>query len=105
MINEDENVTELDENLLEEENDPLWELIFSYDFHHFPETTCTVCCLVLLNNFTIIGESSCINPEDFDEDVGQELAFQDAFNQLAKYEAYMSKEVLYQEALEANTPE
>ena len=36
------------------------------DFHIFPETMLTVCCLTLRNGFTVTGESACASPENFD---------------------------------------
>lgn len=47
-------------------------------FHRFPDTTVTVCCLHLHNGFTVIGKSACANPDNFDAELGKELAFDDA---------------------------
>jgi len=51
-------------------------------FHHFPDTTVTVCCLVLNNGFTTIGKSACANPDNFDKKLGEELAFDDALQKV-----------------------
>lgn len=34
----------------------------------------TVCCLLLKNGFTVLGESACASPENFNADLGRKLA-------------------------------
>ena len=41
----------------------------------------TICALELRNGFTIVGKSSCVYPELYDEDKGRELARADAIRQ------------------------
>lgn len=43
-------------------------------FHVFPGTMLTVCCLTLTNGFTVTGESACASPENFDAEIGQRVA-------------------------------
>lgn len=38
----------------------------------------TFCVLVLRNGFTVIGESACASPENFDEEIGKKIARQNA---------------------------
>lgn len=48
-------------------------------FHHFEDTTTTICVLFLPNGFSVaIGESACVDPANFDAEFGKQLAFQDA---------------------------
>lgn len=47
-------------------------------YHVFEGTCLTVCCLVLENGYTVIGESACASPENFDAEIGQQLAFNKA---------------------------
>ena len=42
----------------------------------------TLCVITLKNEFTVIGKSACIYPENFNADVGQKLAREDAIRQL-----------------------
>lgn len=42
----------------------------------------TFCVLVLRNGFTVTGESACASPENFDADVGQKIARQNAVNKV-----------------------
>ena len=38
----------------------------------------TICVLVLRNGFTVMGESACVSPENFDADVGRRVARRNA---------------------------
>jgi hypothetical protein len=58
------------------------------DFHRFPDTTVTVCCLQLKNGFTVIGKSACANPDNFDPELGKELAFDDALQKVYTFIAF-----------------
>jgi hypothetical protein len=66
----------------------LYDLIDSEDFNIIQGTTTTICALKLHSGFVVIGKSACLNPADFDEDVGRKIAFEDAFNQLWQLEGY-----------------
>jgi Phage protein (N4 Gp49/phage Sf6 gene 66) family len=39
----------------------------------------TVACLTLDNGYEVIGLSACVDPANFQEDIGQDLAYKDAF--------------------------
>ncbi len=43
-------------------------------YYVFPGTTLTVVCLTLLNGFTVVGESACASPENFNAEIGRKLA-------------------------------
>ena len=42
----------------------------------------TFCVLVLRNGFTVTGESACANPENFDADIGRNIARQNAVQKI-----------------------
>lgn len=42
----------------------------------------TFCVLVLKNGFTVTGESACASPENFDRELGQKIARQNAVNKM-----------------------
>ncbi|WP_232830615.1 Gp49 family protein [Oceanicella sp. SM1341] len=44
------------------------------DYHVFPGSCLTVCCLTLQNGFTVTGESACASPENFNEGIGRKIA-------------------------------
>lgn len=56
--------------------------VLAEQFHVFPGTMLTVCCLTLRNGFTVTGESACASPENFDSALGQKIARQKAIEKL-----------------------
>lgn len=52
--------------------------ITAENYHVFPGTCLTVCCLTLKNGFNVIGESACASPENFDAGIGRKIAFANA---------------------------
>ncbi len=62
--------------------------IAGVDDHRFEGSTVTVCCLHLRNGFTIVGQSACVNPDNFDIELGQELALDDAKQQVFRFLAF-----------------
>lgn len=63
-------------------------------YHVFPGTTFTACLLTLENGFTVLGESACASPENFDEEIGREIARDNAKNKIWALEGYLLKEQL-----------
>lgn len=49
-----------------------------------PENTklLTICVLTLRNGFVVTGESACASPENFDRDIGQRIALENAKNKI-----------------------
>lgn len=64
------------------------------DFHVFPGTTVTVCLLTLRNGFTVVGESACASPENFDEELGRKIARDNARNRIWQLEGYLLRQRL-----------
>ena len=60
-----------------------------------PDSTVTICQLEMLNGFSVRGESACVDPQNFDKEVGEEYAYVDAFSKLWQLEGYLLKEALY----------
>lgn len=56
--------------------------IVSEDYHVFPGSCLTVCCLTLQNGFTVTGESACASPENFNAEIGQKIARMNAREKL-----------------------
>jgi hypothetical protein len=63
-------------------------------FHVFEESCLTVCCLTLKNGFTVTGESACASPENFNREIGEKIAFDNALNKVWALEGYLLKERL-----------
>ena len=64
-------------------------------FHVFGDTCLTVCCLTLKNGFTVTGESACASPENFNREIGEKIAFEQARNKIWMLEGYLLKQRLY----------
>ena len=47
--------------------------ILAEDYHVFPGTLLTVCCITMLNGFTVTGESACAYPGNFDAELGKSI--------------------------------
>lgn len=67
----------------------LSELVESEQYHVFPGTTLTVCCLTLKNGYTVTGEAACADPDNFNEVTGKHYARKDAIRKLWPLEGYL----------------
>ena len=64
-------------------------------YHVFPGTTLTVCCLTLANGFTVTGQSAAASPENFDKEIGRKIARADAREKIWPLEGYLLRESLH----------
>jgi hypothetical protein len=67
-------------------------VIVGEDYHVFPGTTLTVCCLTLRNGFTVTGESAAVSPENFDVEIGKKIARSNARDKIWALEGYALRE-------------
>jgi Phage protein (N4 Gp49/phage Sf6 gene 66) family len=44
--------------------------------------TITDCRIVMGNGFGVSGESACVNPENYNQQIGEKIAYDNAFRQL-----------------------
>lgn len=56
----------------------------------------TFCILVLANDYTVVGKSACASPENYDRQLGQKIARNDAVRQVWALEGYVLRESLYE---------
>lgn len=63
----------------------------------------TICNIYLENGFTVRGESSCVDPVNFDKETGEEIAFLNAKDKIWVLEGYLLQEKLYQLKLNGGT--
>lgn len=56
----------------------------------------TFCVLVLKNGFTVTGESACASPENFDADLGRQIARKNAVAKIWPLMGYELKSKLHQ---------
>lgn len=69
-------------------------------FHVFPDTMLTVCVLTLVNGFTVTGESACVSPENFNAEIGREVAEKNAVEKIWALEGYLLKQRLFEQSKE-----
>jgi len=56
----------------------------------------TICYITLQNGFTITGQSCCAHPENYNEELGRKIAYDNAFREIWPLEGYLLRERLYQ---------
>jgi hypothetical protein len=64
-------------------------------YHVFPGTTLTVCCLSLRNGYQVTGESAAASPANFNAELGQKIARDNARNKIWALEGYLLRERLF----------
>lgn len=72
--------------------------IVSVDYHVFPKTCLTVCAITLENGFNVTGESACASPENFNQEIGEKIAFRNAREKIWPLEGYLLKQRLYEDS-------
>jgi hypothetical protein len=55
----------------------------------------TVCMVVMVNGFIVIGKSAPASPDNFNTQLGRELALEDAIRQIWQLEGYLLRESLH----------
>lgn len=69
--------------------DELKSLVAREEYYRFPDSTQTVCCLYLHNGFTVLGNSACLNLEDYDQTIGRQVAYDDAIDKMWQLQGYL----------------
>jgi hypothetical protein len=64
-------------------------------FTKLPESTITICQIHLDNGFVVTGESACSHPGNYDQTVGESIAYQNAYEKLWLLFGFLLKECLY----------
>jgi hypothetical protein len=60
-----------------------------------PDGRTTICQLTMENGYSINGHSACVDPREFDRDLGRKYAFEDALRQIWPLEGYLLAETLF----------
>ena len=66
------------------------------DYFVLPNSTVTMCNITLENGYSVRGESACVDARNFNLEVGQNLAYKDAFSKLWALEGYLLAERRFQ---------
>ena len=64
-------------------------------FTRLNNETTTICSMTMVNGYVVHGLSNCVDPANFDEGVGERVAYKDAFEKLWALEGYLLKELIY----------
>lgn len=77
--------------------DHIESVIAAEDYHVFPDSQMTVCCLTLNNGFSVTGESACASPENFNTEIGRKVAREKAKEKIWMLEGYLLKQRLQED--------
>ena len=64
----------------------------SHTYTVLPSGKAMICEITLKNGFTVRGESAVVRPENFDREIGEKIAFNDARNKIWQLEGYLLQE-------------
>lgn len=70
--------------------------IKSIRFTRLAGETTTICSIDIINGFTVHGESACVDPANFDQGIGEQMAYKDAFSKIWQLEGYLLAEKIWQ---------
>lgn len=68
--------------------------IAEIEFYRFRDTTLTMCFLTLKNGFIVTGESAAVSVENFDAEIGKNVAFENARQKIWALEGYTLRNAL-----------
>ena len=60
-----------------------------------PDTTTTVCQLVMENGYVILGTSACVDPAKFNKALGEKYAYENAITNAWPLEGYLLAEEIF----------
>ena len=66
--------------------------IKAVDYHVLPNSSVTICNITMVNGFSVRGESACVDPRNFNMEIGRNIAYRNAFNGLWQLEGYLLAE-------------
>jgi hypothetical protein len=75
--------------------------VMSAAYYVFPDTMLTVCCLTLRNGFTVTGESACASPANYQKDIGERIARENAYNKVWALLGYQLRVQMQASSIEA----
>jgi len=75
--------------------DSINERVAGIRFTRLEGETTTLCSIRMVNGFVVHGISNCVDPRNFDKDVGERIAYKNAFEQLWALEGYLLSEQIY----------
>jgi hypothetical protein len=76
--------------------DKIDSVIKSCTYTVLPSGRTIICEMLLKNGYTVRGESTCVSIENFNQEIGKDIAFQDAREQIWPLEAYLLTQRLHE---------
>lgn len=71
-------------------------VIKNISYYIVPNTTTTICSLELMNGFVVNGESAAVSKENFNKQIGREVAYNNARDKIWQLEGYLLKQKLFE---------
>ena len=68
------------------------------DYSVLPNSTVTLCNITLDNGYSVRGEAACVDPGNFNMEIGQNIAYREAFNKIWPLEGYLLAERRFNES-------
>lgn len=62
--------------------------------YHRPTETLTLCVMTMVNGYFVTGESACADPANYNQEIGESVAYGNAFAKLWALEGYLLRERL-----------
>jgi hypothetical protein len=56
--------------------------------------------ITLENGYSVRGESACVDPTNFNKEIGENFAYEDAVRKIWPLEGYLLKEQMYRQSLQ-----
>ena len=69
------------------------------EYFRVTNTTVTICAIVLQNGFTVIGESAAVSMENFNKELGEKIAKDNAREKIWALEGYLLKDKLFKKEM------
>lgn len=66
---------------------------------NIPGSTTVICYLTMQNGFTVLGQSACVDPKEYNVALGEKYAYEDAVEKIWQLEGYLLAERRYQAGL------
>ena len=66
--------------------------IIGKTFTKLPSGKAMICEITLANGFTVRGESACVSPANFDQEIGKKISFKNARDKVWQLEGYLLQE-------------
>ena len=71
--------------------------IKSETYTNLPDGRTVICQLTLENGYTVDGKSACVSKDNFNQEIGNKIARENAREKIWELEGYLLKQKLYKE--------